>query len=81
MPLRLHWVLFPIEDPRQEVEMLKRILTKKIDKQLIGQSTSILIVSLLEGYGNSKRTVSLNTQDILDNKIDKLISMMSKLST
>ena len=34
-----------------------------------------------EGYSNNKRTVSFDTQDILDNKIEKLTSMMSKLST
>ena len=34
-----------------------------------------------EGYGNNKRTASFATQGMSDNKIDKLTSMMSKLST
>ena len=39
-------------------------------------------MSIQEGYGsNNKRSVSLDTQDMLDNKIDKLTSMMSKLLT
>ena len=41
LPSRLHWVLFPIEGLIQAVETAKRILTKeKIDRQLVGQSTS-----------------------------------------
>ena len=38
LPNRLYWVFFPIEDLRQAVETVKRILTKeKIDRQLSGQ--------------------------------------------
>ena len=34
LPTKLYWVLFPIMDLRQAVEMAKRILTKeKIDRQ------------------------------------------------
>ena len=36
VPTRLYWILFPIEDLRQVVEMSKRILPKKIDRQLEG---------------------------------------------
>ena len=80
---RLCWVLFPIEDQRQTVETAKRILTKEmIDRKLAGQSTSTPFMSIQEDYSNSnKRTVSSDTKDMLDNKIDKLTSMMSKLST
>ena len=39
--MRLYWVLFPIEDFRLMVERAQRILKKeKIDKQLVGQSSS-----------------------------------------
>ena len=38
-------------------------------------------MSIQEGYGNNKRTVSFDTQNMLHNKIDKLTSMMSKLLT
>ena len=39
-------------------------------------------MSTRDGYSNNnKRTVSFDTQDMLDNKIDKLTSMISKLST
>ena len=33
LPTKLYWILFPIEDLRQAVETVKRILTKeKLDK-------------------------------------------------
>ena len=39
LPTKLYWILFPIEDLRQEVDTAKRILTKeKLDKQLTGQT-------------------------------------------
>ena len=39
-PMRLYWVLFPIEDLRLAVETAKRILTKeKVGRQLVGQSS------------------------------------------
>ena len=37
LPLRLYWVLFPIEDLRQAVEILTK---EKIDRQIVGQSSS-----------------------------------------
>ena len=38
LPVRLYWLLFPIEDLRLAVETSKRILTKeKIDRRLVGQ--------------------------------------------
>ena len=41
LPTKLYWILFPIEDLRQVVEIAKRILTKeKLDRQLTGQSSS-----------------------------------------
>ena len=77
-----YWVLFPIEHLRQVVVTVKRILTKeKIDSQLAGQSTSTPFMNIQEGSGNNKKIVSFDMQDMLDNKIDKLTSMMSKFST
>ena len=38
-------------------------------------------MSIQEGSSNTKRTVSFDTQDMLDNKIDKLTCMIRKLST
>ena len=68
---RLYWVLFPIEDLRLAVETVKRILRKeRIDRQLAVQSSSTPFMSIKDGY-NSKK-VTLDTQDSLDDKVDKL---------
>ena len=64
---------------RLAVETAKRILTKeKIDRQLAGQSSLTPLMSTKDGY-NSKK-VTFDMQDRLDDKIDKLTSMMSKLT-
>ena len=76
---RLYWVLFPLEDLRLAVETAKRILTKeKIDRQLAGQSSLTPLMSMNDGYSSKK--VTYNMQDSLDDKMDKLTSMMSKLT-
>ena len=56
------------------------ILTKeKIDQQLAGQSTSTPFKKIRDGYNNTK-VVTFNMQERLNDKIDKLMSMMSKLT-
>ena len=70
----------PIEDLRQAVETAKRILTKeKIDRQLVGQSSSTPFMNIQDGYNSSKKVFTFDTQDRLDNKLDKITSMMSKM--
>ena len=77
---RLYWVLFPIEDLKLAVETAKRILTKgKIGKQLAGQSSLTLFMKIRDGY-NSKKVFTFDTQDGLNDNIDKLTSMVSKLT-
>ena len=79
LPSKLYWVLFPIEDARVAVDTAKRMLTKeKIDKQLAGQSCSTLFMNMRDSQG---KKVSFNTQDDLEQKIDKLMVMMDKLVT
>ena len=79
LPTKLYWVLFPIEDLRQAVEMAKRTLTKeRIDRQLARQSSLMPFMNIKDGY-NSKK-VTFDTQDSLDEKIDRLTSMMRKLT-
>ena len=49
---------------------MKRIFTKeKIDRQLVGQSSSMSFMSIRDGYINKKLT--FDTQDHLQEKIDK----------
>ena len=79
LPTKLYWILFPIEDLRQAVDTLKRILTKeKLDKQLTGQTSASPFMSIREG---TDKTVSFNTKDELGDKLDKLTVVMSKLAT
>ena len=61
LPTKLYWILFPIEDLRQAVDTAKRILTKeKLDKQLTGQTSTSLFISVRDG---TERRVSFNTRD------------------
>ena len=74
-------MFFPIEDLRQAVETVKLILTKeKIDRQLVGQSSSAPFMKIQDGYNSRKKVVTFDTEDRLDDKLDKITSMMSKLT-
>ena len=77
-PTKLYWILFPIEDLRQAVDMAKRVLTKeKLDKQLTGQIPTSPFISVRD---RTDRRVSFNTREELGDKIDKLTVVMSKLA-
>ena len=72
----MYWVLFPIENLKQTVEIVKRILTKeKIDRQLARQSSSTLFMNVRDSY-NEK--LAFNTQEGLEDRIDKLTPMIGK---
>ena len=72
----MFWILFPIEDLRQAVETVERILTKeKIDRQLSRQSLSTLFISIKD---NHSRRVTFDTRDELGDKRDKLTVMIGK---
>ena len=78
LPMKLYWILFPIEDLRQAVDTVKRILTKeKLDKQLTGQTSTSPFMNVRDG---TERKVSFNTKDELGDKIDKLTVVMSRLA-
>ena len=79
LPTKLYWVLFLIDVLRQVVETAKIILTKeKIDRQLAGKSSSTPFMSIKDSYN---KRVTLDTQDGLEDKIDRLTVMMGKLAT
>ena len=76
---KLYWILFPIEDLRQAVEIAKRILTKeKLDRQLTGHLTSTSFMTIRDCH---HRKVSLDTRKELGDKVDKLVVMIGKLAT
>ena len=79
-PIRLYWVLFPIEYLRQAVETARRILTKKtIDRQLEGQSFSTPFMNIKDGYVSKK--VTFEAVGSLEDKISRLTPLMTKLTT
>ena len=62
------------------VKTAKRIPSKeKIDRQLAGQSSLTLFMNVRDGY-DRKKVVTFDTQDRLYDRIDKLTSMVSKLT-
>ena len=78
LPTKQYWILFAIEDLRQAVDTSKRILTKeKLDKQLTGQTSTSPFMSVRDG---TKRRASFSTKDELEDKIDKLTVVMSRLA-
>ena len=79
LPTKLYWVLFPIMDLRQVVEMAVRILTKeKIDRQLAGQTSSSPFMNIRDGFN---KRVTFHMTDSMEQKIDKLMVTMGKLVT
>ena len=76
LPTKLYWILFPIEDLRQAVEIAKRILTKKLDKQLTGQTSTSSFMRIR----GANRKVSFDTRDELGDKINKLTVMLGRLA-
>ena len=79
LPSGLYWSLFPIEDLRQAVETTKNTY-KREDRQLVGQSSSTPFMNIQDGYNSSKRVATFGRQDRLNSKLDKITSMMSKLT-
>ena len=79
LPTKLYWVLFPIMDLKQAVETTQRILTEeKIDRQLASQTSSTHFMSIRD---YSSKRVTFDMMDNIEQKIDKLTSMMGKLVT
>ena len=61
------------------VEIVKRILTEeKIDRQLAGHSSSTPFMSKKDNYNNNRVTYDMH--DGLEEKLDRLTGMISKLT-
>ena len=70
LPTKLYWALFPTMDLSQVVETVKRILTKeKIDTQLAGQTSSILFMSIRDGYN---KRVTFSATEAIEQKIRQI---------
>ena len=46
----------------------------------MGQSSSTPFIYMQDGYNSSKKVVTFDTQDRVNDKLDKITSMMSKLT-
>ena len=78
LPMKLYWILFPIEDLRQAVEIAKIILTKeRLDKQSTGKGSASPFMNIRDG---TDRRVSFSARDELGDKINKLTVAMSILA-
>ena len=62
--------------------MAKRVLTKgKIDRQLSGQSGATTpFMKVGDIHHSNRKTVSFNTQDLIREQLDNLISMVYNMS-
>ena len=79
LPTKLYWVLFPIMDLRQAVEMAKRLLTReKIERHLAAQTSSTPFMSIRDDLN---KRVTFELTDNIEWKIDKQMVMMGKLVT
>ena len=80
MPNRLYWILFPIYNLREAVEMAKRFLTKeKIDRQLTGQSTTPFMKL---NDKKSKKALLFDAQDVLERNsenVERMTVLMDKM--
>ena len=70
---------FPYRRPKTSHRNSEENIDKRGDRQLVGQSSSMPFMNIKNGYISKK--VPFNTQDALENKIDRLMSMMNKLTT
>ena len=65
LPSKLYWILFPINNLREAVEVAKRVMNKeKLDKQLTGQSSNISPFMKLGDDTTSAQQKMLNPQEI-----------------
>ena len=71
LPSKLYWILFPINNLRDAVEAMKRVLCKaKLDKHLSGQAVNITPFLKMGETTNSGKEVS-NTNPRLNWRKDR----------
>ena len=65
LPSKLYWILFPINNLREDVDTAKRVLNKeKLDKQLTGQASSTSPFMKMRDTTNSGQKVLMKPQDL-----------------
>ena len=78
---KLYWILFSINNLRDAVDAMKRVLTKeKIDKQLSGQSGTAPPFMKVGDVSHSSKKVSCNAHDPIKEQLEHLTSMVYNMS-
>ena len=79
VPNRLYWVLFPIDNLHDAVEMAKRFLTKeKIDRQMTGQSST----PFMKLSDKKRKSVTFETKEALERtseNMERMTVLMDKM--
>ena len=79
VPNRLYWVLFPVNNLREEVETAEIFEKEKIDRQLAGQSTTPFMKL---NDKKSKKVISFDARDILERNneiMERMTALMDKM--
>ena len=81
LPCKLYWVLFSINNLRDAVDAVKRVLTKeKIDKQLSGQTGATTPFMKVGNVPHLSKKVSLNAHNPIRKQLESLTSMVYNMS-
>ena len=78
---KLYWILFPINNLRDAVDAMKRVLTKeKLDKQLSGQAGTTTPFMKVGDISHPGKKVSFNVQDPIREQLGSLTSMVYNMN-
>ena len=74
---KLYWVLFSVNNLRDAVDAVKRVMTKvKIDKKLSRQSGTTAPFMKVGDVHHSNKTVSFNMHDLIREQLESLTFMV-----
>ena len=77
LPSKLYWILFPINNLRDAVDSMKRVLTKEnLDKQLSGQAGTTTPFMKVGDISHPGKKVSFDAQDPVREQLESLTSMV-----
>ena len=81
LPSKLYWILFPLNNLRDAVDAVKRVLTnEKVDKQLSGQTGTTTPFMKVGDTSHSGKKVSFKVQDSITEQLENLNSMVCNMS-
>ena len=81
LPIKLYWILFPINNLQEAVDAAKRVLIKeKLDKHLSGQTVNSTPFMKMRDTVHPDKKMSIKPQDSIEERLENLTSMMHKMS-